>query len=127
MRVDGFVAISSLGVSAAFLRVFLARTDPTHTTQDVCDAIITPETKERKCAYLDLLAGQTDDKGLPYVGKATMFVSHAWGYKFNVSCEAMLEVAEEREDAYFWFDLFVNNQHDTAAKPHDWWSTTFKR
>jgi hypothetical protein len=121
------MAVSSLGVSAAFLRAFLARTDPDHTTQGVCDAIITPETKERKCAYLDLIAGQTDDKGRPHVGEATMFVSHAWGYKFKVSCEAMLEEAETRPDAYFWFDLFVNNQHDTSAKPHDWWSTTFKR
>jgi hypothetical protein len=120
-------SISSLGVSAAFLRAFLARTDPSHTTQDVCDAIIKPETRERKCAFIDLLADQTDDKGLPYVGEATMFVSHAWAYHFHVSCETVLEEAEELPDAYFWFDLFVNNQHNTSAKPHDWWSTTFKR
>ena len=33
-------AVSSRGVSAAFLREFLARTNPDHTTQDVCDAIL---------------------------------------------------------------------------------------
>ena len=121
-------SISLLGVSAAFLRKFRGRTNPNHTTQDVCDAIITPETKDRKCAFIDTLKDEVDEQGLPYVGKATMFVSHAWGYRFEVACETMLEVAEERGGTqYFWFDLFVNNQHDTAAKPHDWWSTTFKR
>ncbi len=123
-------AISPLGVSAAFLREFLARTDPAHTTQGVCDAIITPETLGRKCAFIDLLfAEQKDSNGRPLVGKATVFVWHAWGYPFRVSCEAMLEFSGEEgnESAYFWFDLFVNNQHDTSAKPHDWWSTTFKR
>ena len=121
-------AVSSRGVSAAFLREFLARTTPGHTTQDVCDAIITPETKARKCAFIDLLQDKVDAQGLPYVGKATVFVSHAWGYRFSVACETILEEAEERKGVqYFWFDLFVNNQHDTTAKPHNWWSTTFKR
>ena len=124
------MSISTLGVSAAFLRDFLARTDPSHTTQNVCDAIIKPETAARKCAFVDLLAGRCGADGRPFVGKATVFVSHAWAYPFRVPCDVMLEEAEEREgkeDAYFWFDLFVNNQHDTVEKPHDWWSTTFKR
>ena len=53
-------AVSSRGVSAAFLREFLARTTPGHTTQDVCDAIITPETKARKCAFIDLLQDKVE-------------------------------------------------------------------
>lgn len=29
-------------------------------------------------------------------------------------------------DTVLWFDLFSNNQHDTGARPFEWWSTTFK-
>ena len=121
------MSISTLGVSAAFLRDFLARTNPSHNTQDVCDAIVKPETAARKCAFVDLLAGKCGADGKPFVGKATVFVSHAWAYPFRVPCEVMLDEAKDKPEAYYWFDLFVNNQHDTTAKPHDWWSTTFKR
>ncbi len=77
--------------------------------------------------HRELLDGKTDAQGRPFVAKATVFVSHAWAYRFSVACEVMLEEAKVKPDAYFWFDLFVNNQHDTSAKPHDWWSTTFKQ
>jgi hypothetical protein len=33
--------------------------------------------------------------------------------------------AEDDPEAYFWFDLFINKQHDTQSIPQSWWKTTF--
>ena len=60
------------------------------------------------------------------VGEATVFVSHGWKCGFEKAVEVMLEYAESHPEAYFWFDLFVNNQNIASNIPHEWWRTTFK-
>jgi hypothetical protein len=37
----------------------------------------------------------------------------------------MLEHSDKHANAYPWFDLFTNNQHDCAEKPIEWWKSTF--
>ena len=39
----------------------------------------------------------------------------------------MEQHAKEHPGAYFWFDLYINNQHGTESVPQEWWSTTFKQ
>ncbi len=121
------MSFASFGVSAPFLRSFKARVPAEYTTKDVCDKIIIPETDSLKCAFVDLLKGTNDENGRPLIGQATVFVSHAWKFKFSSSFEVMMDYAESNPDAYFWFDLFVNNQNVAANLPQEWWSTTFKR
>ena len=121
------MAFNTLGVSLPFLK--LMRNDPRFreemTTTDFCNEIAMPDTKERKCAYIELYAGKRDEKGRLYIAPATAFVSHAWKYKFVLPYDVM----EKHDDpnAYFWFDVFINNQHTATANTFEWWKTTFQQ
>ena len=121
------MAFNTLGVSLPFLK--LMRNHPRFreemTTTDFCNEIAMPDTKERKCAYIELYAGKKDEKGRLYVAPATAFVSHAWKYKFVLPYDVM----EHHDDpnAYFWFDVFINNQHTATSNTFKWWKTTFQQ
>ena len=115
-----------LGVSIGFLRKFASKVDDKKTTTDVCNEIVIPETKDRACAYIALLEGLCDENGVPYVGEATVFVSHAWKYNFSIPLDVMMKHAEENPGSYFWFDLFINNQNVASNLPYTWWTNTFQ-
>ena len=120
------------GISIEFVRKFIAdhhqhiKDFAAFTTTDVCEKIVKPETLAEQCAYIDLFSDQRDGNGKPFIAKATVFVSHAWKYKFSDPVDVMEQHAKDNPDAYFWFDLFINKQHGTASVPQEWWSTTFK-
>ena len=100
--------MSDNGVSPAFLRRFLRQhgIDSSWTTGDVCQRIIHRATAERKCAFIELIRDERDEEGRPFVGKATVFVSHAWKYGFiDVSVATMLQFAADHPDSFFWFAL----------------------
>lgn len=68
-----------------------------------------------------------DTTGAPLISSATVFVSHAWRYSFyDVVVDIMEQHAMKNPDAYFWFDLFTNNQNEVASKDFHWFSTTFR-
>ncbi|EGD82186.1 mbre TPR repeat protein [Salpingoeca rosetta] len=125
------------GVSVETIKAFLAdlksefpNTYTEMTTEDACKQFVVPRTQQDNCAYVDLLRKQSPER----VGKATVFVSHAWRYKIADVLNVLLEFAEEQarkdggQPVFFWFDLFMNNQNAnvTANLPQEWWSTTFK-
>lgn len=85
-----------------------------------------PLTNVEKSSYLDLIRDEIDEQGKPYVAPATVFISHAWKYKIAEPLDVMLEHGEKNPDAYFWFDLFTNNQHRASQLPQEWWKTTFR-
>ncbi|EGD78274.1 hypothetical protein PTSG_09338 [Salpingoeca rosetta] len=123
--------LNTTGVSAAFLRSFLDDIKSTFpedygllTTKDVCDKLIVPRTKAANCAYVDKLKEDAPDT----LGRANIFVSHAWRYKITDVIATMLEfaAANSEDTSFFWLDLFVNNQNIALNLPQDWWSTTFK-
>ncbi|EGD83193.1 hypothetical protein PTSG_03824 [Salpingoeca rosetta] len=121
-----------VGVSAAFVRRFLSEVKAEHpsdyaslTTKDVCDKVVIPRTRDAQCAYSDVIKREHPQD----VGRANIFVSHAWRYKITDVLGTMLEYADaqqEHRQPFFWFDLFINNQNIAADLPQDWWSTTFK-
>ncbi|EGD79474.1 tetratricopeptide TPR_2 repeat protein [Salpingoeca rosetta] len=127
------------GVSVGAIKAFLADlkkefpdTYTEMTTEDACKQLVVPRTQQDNCAYVEQLRKQSPHE---HVGKATVFVSHAWRYKIADVLNVLLEFAEEqrvrKEDSkpvFFWFDLFMNNQNAniTANLPQEWWSTTFK-
>lgn len=121
------LANPALGVSASFIRDFFGKVPLESTTQEACENVVKKATAKKNCPYIDLLEVNKDSKGRPLVGKATIYVSHAWSCKFRVLCEVILGYAEQHQDAFFWLDLFVLNQHDKELKPQEWWTTTFKR
>ena len=57
----------------------------------------------RRGARFPRRQGCCDARGLPFVGRATRFVSHAWSYPFADLLAALEAHAEkEAETAYFW-------------------------
>jgi tetratricopeptide (TPR) repeat protein len=101
------------------------------TTAKLCEDVIKPATLTDRCAFLDTLRGETDSSGKPSVGRATVFVSHAWRYRVVDVIDTILDFAKESPDGtaehYFWVDIFVNNQHaEGLDHPFEWWCSTFK-
>ena len=117
----------AVGVSASVLIKLAKLVKDGWTTKDVCQHLIKPLTAKHDCVFVDLLGGQTDGKGRPYLGIPTLFLSHAWKYRFSVPLSVMLKHAEENPDAYFWFDLFVNDQNNAHNLPQEFWTETFQR
>lgn len=101
------------GVSLSFfLEVILAdpRFEDSMGTSALKKAIVMPDTAERMCAFIDLYEGKRDSRGRLYVSRATVFVSHAWLYIFSaVPLDVMKTHHQENPDAYFWYDVFINN------------------
>eukprot|EP00912_Choanoflagellata_sp_UC4_P000214 UC4_evm4s135 len=90
-----------------------------------------------------------DPDGSPGWGQASVFVSHAWKYPFDLSCQAIASYAKELTKQgntkhhpgcvltkdksnktickpYFWFDIFTVNQFEASSYPQDFWTTTFQ-
>ena len=90
------------GVCVGWLKRFAAREDCAgRTTLDVVLKIIKPETEERKCRYVTLIAEQEAGS----VGRATIFVSHTWRAPFRDLVAAIAFVLGE--DAIVWLDVFA--------------------
>jgi tetratricopeptide (TPR) repeat protein len=62
----------------------------------------------------------------PKVGIATVFISHAWLFKFLDVVNALEYYFRNSMDTIVWFDLFSNNQHIAVDLNFDWWCNTFR-
>jgi len=93
------------------------------TTTQVSDSVLKVVTKTRQCSYCELLQFEKEDPG---VGKAEVFISHAWKYKFLDVVSALENHFKDKPDTFIWFDLFSNNQHLAADLPFEWWTNTFQ-
>lgn len=90
-----------LGVNVDFLKSFLLQIQPVIaeaeldmiTTKDVCDLFIIPETRDRGCAYIDLVRER--DELCEHVKPANVFVSHAWKYSFEQLIRTAIRYGEE--------------------------------
>ena len=117
------------GVNAAFLRdhVLVKLRDVCGndaselTTTDVCGLFVKKMTMSSQTSYIEHMAQHDPDAYGMYVGTPTVFVSHAWRYTFTTLVETILAYeAAEAPGAYFWIDLFPNNQHKASTLPHEW-------
>ena len=138
---SGAAAVSTLpsaptprGVSLAFLHDFAsARDTPTfrkHRTCDVIALVVKPHTAAAHCAFIDLYNDARDASGTPYIGTATVYVSHAWNSLF-LDLVAVLEAHknddDNNKDAYFWIDAFCLNQNDPVQHRDGWLTTSFRQ
>ena len=98
------------------------------TTSDFNGNIVKPQTEGTNEPYIELYKNTKDaESAKPLVASATVFISHAWKYEFvEVVVNVMKQHAQENPDAYFWFDLFTNDQNANNDKDADWYSTTFR-
>ena len=64
-----------------------------------------------------------------FVGKSTVFLSHAWSFCFLNVLAALRDFVDSQPAGsppmYFWFDTFSIDEHATQTLPQEWWSTTF--
>ncbi len=92
------------------------------TTADVCDRFLKPLTIATQSSYCEYL----QSNGSELVGKANVFISHAWKYYFlDVVRSLEHHFKDEAENVFIWFDLFSNNQHKAPNLPFEWWQGTF--
>ena len=95
---DLMVTSSKFGVSASFWREMLStRIRPGMKTWEFKKEVVMPWSGPQKCALVKIL----DQK---YVGRATVFVSHAYGYDINETAEVVLRYEEKHPNSFFWFD-----------------------
>ena len=99
------------------------------TTDDMCKSFIVPLTAPTVVSYCDYLTAENSQ--CEFIGQATIFISHAWKYKFLDVIDAISTYINENQynsaSSFIWFDLFTNNQNGkvTASLPFEWWSGTF--
>jgi hypothetical protein len=86
-------------------------------TEDLCQRLIFQQHADHRLAYHKLFDGQRTPHSQPLTAPATCFISHAWRCKFadTVDCAEQYEL--RHPNMYFWFDLFVNNQHTATSNP----------
>jgi hypothetical protein len=125
-----------LGIHLSYLPLFIQSCGgrdilKDFTTTEVCEKFLVPMTSSTKSSYCELLLSL---KYPEYVNTATVFISHAWKYKFldvidsiifyfeensatttssasSPSLLSPLSPADDTHDHFIWFDLFSNNQH----------------
>jgi tetratricopeptide (TPR) repeat protein len=90
-------------------------------TTDVCSKFLMPATSQHQISFCEML----QQSGSPNVGKANVFISHAWRYGFLDVVDALQHHFKHEPDTYIWFDLFSNNQHLAGNLPFEWWTETF--
>lgn len=127
MMISGF---PKYGVKPAYVIEFqkqlksIIGSDEKFTTNDACELYVKPMTRDEQCSMVDLLLKDHS----PYVGEATIFVSHAWRslwVDFTTILEAHFHDIPVESQPYLWIDLFSNNQHYTEDRQFDWWINVF--
>ena len=79
-------------------------------------------------SFLQKLAA--DPQTAHFVGVPTVFLSHAWTYKFRNVITAIRNYVEalpaRAPQPFFWFDCLSIDEHATQSLTQEWWSTTFQ-
>ena len=115
------------GVAVSFLKDFIALHGDRGSFQDltttqVCNEILKPAMAVNQTSYCEYMEAQNH----PKVGIATVFISHAWSFKFLDVVNALEYYFRNSMDTIVWFDLFSNNQHKAVDLNFDWWCNTFR-
>ena len=124
------------GVSMHHFYEFMEKCGGRHTlegltTGDICEKFVKPMTESTQSSYCDHFGSSLPDDIVP----ATVFVSHAWKYKFlHVICalenhfKVNHSTTDKNKQLILWFDLFTNCQHGLSAPPpFEWWCDTFMK
>jgi hypothetical protein len=73
---------------------------------------------------------KADPQTAPFIGTPTVFLSHAWTYKFRNVIAAVRNyvnaLPERAPKPFFWFDCFSIDEHATQTLTQEWWSSTFQ-
>lgn len=65
-----------------------------------------------------------------YVGRPTIFLSHAWMFRFRNVVAALRAFVDGlppgAPPTFVWFDCFSIDEHATQTMPQEWWGSTFR-
>jgi hypothetical protein len=92
------------------------------TTTEVCEKFIKPVTESSESSYCEFLRELKHEA----VAEATVFISHAWKYKFLEVVDSLAQHFLQTPEVVVWFDLFSNNQHKAVELDFSYWATTFQ-
>lgn len=126
-KIDFESTYSNLGVKLSFFlsffEKFLTEEEMSRmTTSDVCKKV-KRLTQERRCSFCEYQ--ESIDSSV--VGKAEVFISHAWKYSFSDVIAVLKNHFTKEPDIILWFDILSNNQHIKNSKNNlRWWVTAFK-
>ena len=89
-----------------------------------------PATKDYELSYCDMIFEKAKQSATTQLDRvvetATVFISHAWKYKFLDVLDALEDHFKDEPDKIIWFDLVSNNQQKATGLSYEWWATTFK-
>ncbi len=98
-------------------------------------------TFESKSSLIDLLHAKYFQTPHPLLGltysqavspQSNFFLSFSYGDSFVELVDALENFVDTHEDthskdqSFFWFDMFVNNQWEASDHTFEWWATTFR-
>ena len=126
---QGLPPFPLLALNLTSLIAIAKRCKPAWTAHSVKQYLVLIATKKSMSSYA-LLASQASN-----VGRATVFVSHAWSYRFHELVAALERWVKATKNSdgelrdpdttYCWVDLFSVNQHTSSTMPQEWWSRVF--
>ena len=111
-----------------FCRDYKDKINDGMTTIDICEKIVKPETESDNCSMVDWWVKRKDGINRKLVGRATIFISHVWKYKFNQLVGLIEKYWRENgqtQNMFFWYDCFVVNQHIRTVVPYETLKTLF--
>ena len=74
-------------------------------------------------SFAELMQGQKDAMGKPYLSSVTLFVSHFTGYVLAEDIETIDTFEAETSTSFYSFvDVFAVNQVNTCVLKFMWWS-----
>lgn len=125
-----------LGVSIQFILEFVDNykilNNSDNATGEICSTIIKPLAFIHESSYIDYFMKHDamNHCSSRYIGKANVFVSHAWNYNFIEFVKTIHEWnSKNRNDDkeyYFWIDIFCSPQTSEIMRPFDWWEIQFR-
>jgi tetratricopeptide (TPR) repeat protein len=114
--------ISLLGIKLSYLCTSFLPKTAGMTTEQVCETIVKPNTASDKCSFCEY----EQHVNPSVIGKADVFISHAWKYNFCDVLETLKDYFEESPDIFIWFDIMSENQHSSPNRTCEWWTNSFK-
>lgn len=131
----------SEGISVAAIRAFYETHVKGKMTEDcttadmlslvksITKADVSAEVGQSYCQLLRRQAAEANRTASPpsfdEVGEATIFISHAWKYKFLQFLLALEAKFRDQPWVRLWIDIFCHNQHDELTS--DEWITKFEQ
>ncbi|KAJ3037104.1 Kinesin light chain 3 [Rhizophlyctis rosea] len=108
------------GVKLSFLDTFISQSGGRHKLQSLTTTQVVQKYIKAKHPSTSLVSSLPAD----LTGTAQWFISHAWGYEFLDTVDAIKEYFKDKDDVVIWVDVFCWGQGEADEKGVGWFSNT---